>query len=111
MVALQLLQAVLAEVAPEAPDLGGVARQAVLVVRLAAEELPQRALAPALADVFVAEVEAVLEVHQAGQQPDWCLRTPRVAATRAHQRRRRSQHVMAVDDVPGSVLALELRRQ
>ena len=56
----QLLQAVLAEQAPEAADLRGVARQARLLVVHAAEELPLHGLGPAFDEFFVAEVETVL---------------------------------------------------
>ena len=66
----QLLQPVLSEQAPESADLGGVARQARLVVRHAAEELPLHVLGPTLDQLFVAEVEAVLQVQQADHQAD-----------------------------------------
>ena len=52
----QLLQAVLAEQAPEAADLSGVTRQPGLVVVHAAEELPLHVLGPVLDQFFVAEV-------------------------------------------------------
>ena len=67
----QLLQAVLTEQAPKAPDLGRVARQARLVVVLATEELPLHVLGPPLDQLFVAEVETVLEVQQADHQAHW----------------------------------------
>ena len=66
----QLLQAVLAQQAPEAADLGGVARQARLVVRHAANELPLHVLGPTFDQLFVAEVEAALKVQQADHQAD-----------------------------------------
>ena len=43
----QLLDAVLAQQAPESPDLGGAARQARLVIIHATEELPLHVLGPA----------------------------------------------------------------
>ena len=67
----QLLQAVLTEQAPKAPDLGRVARQARLVVVHAAKKLPLHVLGPPLDQLFVAEVEAVLEVQQADHQAHW----------------------------------------
>ena len=66
----QLLQAVLAQQAPEATDLGGVARQAGLVVVHAAEKLPLHVLGPTLDQLFVAEVEAVFQLQQADHQAD-----------------------------------------
>jgi hypothetical protein len=65
----QLLQAVLPEQAPKAADLRGVARQPGLVVVHAAEELPLHVLGPTLDQLFVAEVEAVLQIQQADHQP------------------------------------------
>jgi len=67
----QLLQAVLTQQAPKAADLGGVARQARLVVVIATEELPLHVLGPTLDQLFVAEVEAVLQVQQADHQAHW----------------------------------------
>ena len=64
----QQLQAFLAQVAAKASDLRGIAWQAVLVVGHAAEELPDDVLAPAHHKFFVAEVETVFEVEQAGHQ-------------------------------------------
>lgn len=64
----QLLKAVLAKQAPGAAQLGGVARQARLVLVHAAEELPLHVLGPTLDQLFVAEVEAVLQVQQARYQ-------------------------------------------
>ena len=75
----QLLQAVLAEQAPEAADLGGVARQARLVVVHAASALPLHVLGPTLDQLFVTEVEAVLQVQQADHQAHWQPRTARRA--------------------------------
>ena len=66
----QLLQPVLTQQAPEAADLGGVARQARLVVRHAANELPLHVLGPTFDQLFVAEVEAALKVQQADHQAD-----------------------------------------
>ena len=66
----QLLQAVLTQQAPKAPDLGRVARQAGLVVVHAAEELPLHVLGPTLDQLIVAEVEAALKVQQADHQAD-----------------------------------------
>ena len=79
----QLLQPVLAQQAPEAADLGGVARQAGLVVVHAAEKLPLHVLGPTLDQLFVAEVEAVLQVQQADHQADgqtWAARRADAAA-------------------------------
>ena len=64
----QQFEPFLCEVAAKAPDLRGIAGQAVLVVVQAAEELPDDVLAPAHDKFFVAEVETVFEVQQAGHQ-------------------------------------------
>ena len=81
----QLLQTFFTEVAPKSSDLRGVARQPMFVVGHAAEELPQHVLAPTRAQLFVAEIEAVLEVQRAGHQANRQLGPPRVAATGTHQ--------------------------
>jgi hypothetical protein len=67
----QLLQALFAQQAAKAADLRGVARQAWLVVLHAAEELPLHVLGPTLDQFLVAQVHAVLEVHQADHQAHW----------------------------------------
>lgn len=107
----QQLQAVLAQVTPEPPDLRGVARQAVFVVVLAAEELPQHVLAPALADLLVAQVEAVLEVQQAGHQAKRQPGATGVAGALALQYLCRAEHVASFEDLAGALLTLELGRQ
>jgi hypothetical protein len=107
----QLLQALFAQFPAAAPDLRGVAGQAVLVVGLAAEELPQHVLAPAHADLLVAEVEAVLEVQQAAHQPDWQPRSAGIAAAHAHQLCPGAQQVHAFDHPAGSIIVFEPGRQ
>jgi hypothetical protein len=68
----QFLQTVFAQQATKSADLCGVAlRQALLVVLHAAEELPLHVLGPALDQLLVAQVHAVLEVHQADHQAHW----------------------------------------
>ena len=57
-----LLDAVLAQQAPEPPDLGGVAWQARLVLIHATEELPKDVLGPAFDEFLVAQVDASLRV-------------------------------------------------
>jgi hypothetical protein len=106
----QMLQALFTEVAPKPSDLRGVARLAVFVVGHAAEELPQHVLAPAHDELFVAEVEAVLQVQQAGHQTDWELGATGVADARAYQHQRRAEHVVAFEHLAGALLALELGR-
>ncbi len=64
----QFLHARLPDGFAKAPDLGGVAGQPGLVVLLAAEELPDHVLAPALHQFLVAQIKAVLQVQQAGHQ-------------------------------------------
>jgi hypothetical protein len=83
----------------------------MLVVLHAAEELPDDVLAPALADLFVAEVEAVLEVQQAGHQPDRCLGPTGVAASGPQHSARRAEQIVAFDDRASAILMLELGRQ
>lgn len=75
----QLLDAVLAQQAPEAADLRGVTRQAWLVILHAAEELPLHVLGPALNQFLIAEIEAVLQVQQADHQADGQSRAARRA--------------------------------
>ena len=62
----QQFQAFFTQITAKASDLCRVARQPVFVVGHAAEELPHDVLAPAHHEFLVAEVEAVLEVQQAG---------------------------------------------
>jgi len=64
----QQLQTFLVQVAAKATNLRGVAGQPMLKITHAAEELPQGVLAPAHHQLFIAAVEAVLEVRQAGHQ-------------------------------------------
>ena len=66
----QFFHAGLADGAAKAPDLRGIARQAWLVERHAAEVLPDHIFRPALHQFLVAELVGVLEVQQAGHQPD-----------------------------------------
>jgi hypothetical protein len=106
----QLLQAFFAQVAPKSSDLRGVTRQPVFVVVHAAEELPEHVLAPAHHKFLVAEVEAVLEVQQAGHQSDRQLGAPGVADTRALQHLRGAEHVLAFEEFARAILALEFRR-
>lgn len=54
-------QPVFTQVPTKPSDLSGVTRQAVLVVGLAVEELPQDALTASHDEFFVTEVEAVHE--------------------------------------------------
>lgn len=81
----QQLHAPFAQVAAKAPYLRGVAWQPVFIVGHAAEVRPQDVLAPMYHQLFVAEVEAVLEVQQAGHQANGQPGPPGVAATRTQQ--------------------------
>jgi hypothetical protein len=63
----QFLETFLPEQAPEAADLGGATPQTQLVAIHAAEERPLDVPDPALHQFLVAQVEAVLELGQAGQ--------------------------------------------
>ena len=107
----QLLQPLFAQVAPEATDLRGVAGQTMLVVIHAAEKLPQHVLAPTGADLLIAEVEAVLEVEQADQQPNGQPGPTRATHARTHELLSGAPQVMALNALPCAVLAFELRRQ
>ena len=64
----QFFHAGLTQTQAKAPDLRGIAGQAGLVVRHAAEVLPHDVLGPALHQFFIAELEGVLEVQQADHQ-------------------------------------------
>ena len=79
----QLLQAVFADGTAKAADLRGVARQPRLVVLHAAEELPHNVLAPARNELFVAQVERILQAQQSGHEPHRQARTAGVAQTGA----------------------------
>ena len=107
----QVLQTFFAQVAPKPADLRGVAWQPVFVVSHAAKELPQHVLAPARGHLFVAEIEAVLQVKQAGHQADRQLGTPGIADTRALQHLLGAEHILAFEDLTRARLAIELRRQ
>ena len=107
----QLLQTFFAQVASKAADLCGVTGLSMLVVVHAAEELPQYVLAPPLAQLFVAQVEAVLEVEQAGHQANGRLRPPGIASACADQRHGGAQQVLVFDTASGTIFVLELRRQ
>jgi hypothetical protein len=106
----QLLQTFFAKIVPKPPDLRGVARQPVLVVLHAAEELPKHVLAPARADLLVAEIKTVLEVQQAGHQADRQPGTPGVADAGAFQHQRGTEHVLAFEELTLASLALEFGR-
>ena len=66
----QLLDASLAQDLAKAHDLAGVARQARLVARHAAEELPNHVFTPAFNDGLIAQIMGVLEIQQRDHQPD-----------------------------------------
>ena len=106
----QLLDAVLAEQAPEAADLRGVARQARLVVVHAAEELPLHVLGPAFDEFFVAQVEAVLEVQQAGHQADGQARAAGRTDAAAELDVIGAQQIFTAKPLGGQRLAGQLRR-
>ena len=81
-----------------------------LAVVHAAEVLPQDVLAPAQHQFFVAEVEAVLEVQEAGQQADGQLGPPGVGATCTHQGLGGAKHVLGFEDFSGAIAVLKLLR-
>jgi acetyltransferase len=64
----QLLQTFLTHGTAESSNLGWITGQAWFVILHAAEKLPHHVLTPALHEFFVAEVEGVLQVLQAGHQ-------------------------------------------
>jgi hypothetical protein len=66
----QLLDAVLAQQASEAADLGGVARQTRFVRVNVAEKLPLHVLGPTFDKFLVAAVVADIELQQANHQAD-----------------------------------------
>ena len=104
----QQLQPLFAQVTAKASDLCRVTWQPVFVVGHAAEELPHDVLAPAHHEFFVAEVETVLEVQQAGHQANRQLGSSGVAATHAHQDLRGAEHVTALENLTGAILPLKL---
>jgi hypothetical protein len=104
----EFLQAVFAQRAAEAPDLGRVAGQPVLVVVQTAEGLPQDVLAPAGTELLVAEVEAILEVDQAGHQPNGQPGAPANADAPANDHRRRAEEVSPIQTLTRATLTLEL---
>jgi hypothetical protein len=83
----------------------------MLVVGLAAEELPHEVLAPPAHQVFVAEVERVLEVQQAHHQADRQSRAPGGAGAGTDRALSRTEQVAGLDLLPRALPALELRRQ
>jgi hypothetical protein len=74
----QLLHAFFAQQAAELDQGGGIAWQALLVVRMAREVLPARRLAPTLHHGLVAEVEGVFEVEQRDHGAQGHARAPGV---------------------------------
>ena len=107
----QLLDTGLTQHTAKAPDLRGVARQAWLVVRHAAEELPDHVLAPALAQFFIAEVEGVLEVQQRDHQAQRQARATGVAQARAGELRGGSEEVGILNHAAAAVLVRKHRGQ
>ena len=106
----QLLDAVLAQQAPKAPDLGRVARQAWLVVVAAAEELPLHVLGPAFDEFLVAQVKAVLEVQQADHQADGQARTAGRTDAAAELGVVGAQQIVTAKPLARQHLARQLRR-
>ena len=107
----QLLDALLAQQAAEAADLRGVAGQARLVVVHAAEELPLHVLGPALDQFFVAQVEAVLQVQQAGHQTDGQTRSSGRADAAAELHLKRTQQILTLNALGRQRLARQLGHQ
>lgn len=70
---------IFADGATKANDPSRVAGQSGLAVLLGTEELPHQVLAPPFHQFFVTEIEAVLEVEQAGHEANRQARSPRVA--------------------------------
>ena len=107
----QLLDAGFAQHTAKAADLGGVARQARLVVGHATEELPDHVLAPAFAEFFVAQVEGVLEVQQRDHQADRQTRTACVAHAGASELRGGAEEIGILDHATTAILVREQRGQ
>lgn len=104
----QFFHSVFAQGAAKAPDLRGVARQAVFEVRAAAEELPQHVLAPARDQLFIAQVEGVFEIQQAEHQAQRQPRTTGGAGACARQHLRGAEQVVAFHHRPRALAAGEL---
>jgi len=107
----QALQAFFADGAAKAPDLRRIAWQPRFVVVQAAEELPDHVLAPALHQFLVAEVEAVLQVQQAGHEANRQARAARVAHTAAEFHGVLAKQIGCDLLIDGAILTIELRRQ
>ena len=107
----QLLQPVLAQQASEAPDLRGVAGQSRLVVLHAAEELPLHVLGPAFDEFLVAQVEAVLQVKQAGHQAHRQSRAPGVADAATELQVMCAQQILSERPLSWPRLVRQLGRQ
>ncbi len=107
----QLFEPVLANGAPEPHHLARVAGRTRFVVLAAAEELPNDVLAPAGHEFLVAEIEAVLEVQQAGHQPDRQPRASGVAHTAASFDLSLAEQVVHAFTLCRPIPPRELRRQ
>ena len=106
----QQLQAVFVQGSAKAANLCGIAWQSVFKVLHATEELPQDVLAPAHNEFFVAEVETVLEVEQAGHQANGQFGPTGVTATCAHQDLGGAKHVLVFEDLADAIPMFELCR-
>ena len=106
----QLLKTVLAEDASEAADLRGVARQAWLVAVHAAEELPRHVLGPARDEIFVAEIERILQVRQADHQAHGQARAARRALAACELAFKAAGQVLTAELLGRPRVARQLRR-
>jgi hypothetical protein len=107
----QQLKPLLADCTAKATDLRGIARQPGLEVVEPAEELPVQVLAPALDQFLVAEVEGILQVDQAGHEPNRQPRPPRVAHAATELHLVFAKHVTGHTLLRRTVLSLELGGQ
>lgn len=106
----QQLYAVFVQGFSEVADLCGIAGQAMLVVVHAAEVLPDDVLTPARHQLFVTEVEAVLEVQQTDHQANGQFGLTDVAAPTSDHNHTDAQHVIGFEGSSGAVLVFELGR-
>lgn len=98
----QQLYAVFAQGFSEVADLCGIAGQAMLVVVQvvhAAEVLPDDVLTPARHQLFVTEVEAVLEVQQTDHQANGQFGPTGVAAPTSDHNHTDAKHVIGFEDL------------
>ena len=107
----QLFDSGLADGGPKAPDLGGIARQARLVVGHAAEVLPHDVLGPALHKFLVAELVGVLQVQQAGHQANGKARAAGRGDAGTGKLQAGAEQVILLNRLAAAAWAFEHRRK